>query len=47
MNPLLYFGYKFDIRVWVLARKTKKKGVEIYIYRKGYARLATYKYTVG
>lgn len=43
-NPLLYKGYKFDIRVWILLRKTKKDGLQVYLYEKGYARLAGHKY---
>ena len=47
MNPLLYKGYKFDIRVWMLLRKTKKNGLEVYLYKKGYARLAGHKYLLS
>jgi hypothetical protein len=42
-NPLLYEGYKFDLRMWFIIRKTKKD-VEAFIYNDGYARLAAYKY---
>ena len=47
MNPLLYLGYKFDFRVWMLVKKSKKEGLEVYIYRKGYARIAGQKFVLG
>lgn len=47
MDPLLYQGYKFDMRVWILLRSSKSNGLEVYIYKKAYARLACHKYTTG
>lgn len=44
MDPLLYQGYKFDMRVWVLLRVSKSSGLEVYIHNKGYVRLACHKY---
>jgi hypothetical protein len=44
MNPLLYEGYKFDIRVWALLRTSKANGLEVYIYKQAYSRLASHKY---
>lgn len=46
MDPLLYLGYKFDIRAWILVRSSKTNGLEVYIYKKAYTRLACHKYTV-
>ena len=46
MNPMLYQGYKFDLRVWMLLRKSKKEGLQVYLYRKGYARIAGLKYAL-
>lgn len=46
MDPLLYLGYKFDVRVWILLRSSKSKGLELYIYKKAYARLACHKFHV-
>jgi hypothetical protein len=45
MNPLLYEGYKFDIRVWALLKTTKTNGLEVYIYKLAYSRLASHKYS--
>lgn len=44
MDPLLYLGYKFDVRAWVLLRNSKSKGIQVYIYNKAYVRLAGHKY---
>ncbi|KAI5742955.1 hypothetical protein M8J77_013014 [Diaphorina citri] len=41
-NPLLWNGYKFDIRFYVLI--TSVKHLRIYIYNEGIVRLATEKY---
>lgn len=41
-NPLLWNGYKFDIRVYVLI--TSVKQLRVYIYNEGIVRLATEKY---
>lgn len=46
MDPLLYLGYKFDIRVWILLRSSKSNGLEVYIYKKAYTRLACHKYNI-
>jgi hypothetical protein len=47
-RPLLIKGYKFDIRLWVLLHVTKKaenkKSIDIYMFKEGYARLASVKY---
>lgn len=47
MDPLLYVGYKFDIRVWALLRNSKINGLEVYIYKKAYVRLAGHKYNLS
>jgi tubulin monoglycylase TTLL3/8 len=36
-KPLLYYGRKFDIRVWVIVTGRN----EIYFYRKGYIRTSS------
>eukprot|EP00996_Jenningsia_fusiforme_P006038 NODE_71_length_3506_cov_41.301128_g63_i0.p1 GENE.NODE_71_length_3506_cov_41.301128_g63_i0~~NODE_71_length_3506_cov_41.301128_g63_i0.p1 ORF type:complete len:958 (-),score=164.31 NODE_71_length_3506_cov_41.301128_g63_i0:567-3440(-) len=44
-NPLLVKGYKFDLRLYVLA--TSFNPLEAYIYRKGFARFASVKYSTS
>jgi hypothetical protein len=41
-KPLLYYGRKFDIRVWVIVTG----GNEIYFYRKGYIRTSSDEYSL-
>ena len=43
-NPLLLDGYKFDLRIYVLV--TKIIPLEVFIYKEGFARLSTEKYTL-
>lgn len=46
-NPLLIDGHKFDLRFWVFVRVAKvngKKMLKIYLFKHGYARLASVKY---
>jgi len=42
-NPLLLDGFKFDLRLYVLV--TSFQPLEVYIYKKGFSRLASKKYT--
>lgn len=44
MDPLLYQGYKFDMRVWMLLRVSRGGGLQVFLHRKGYVRLACHKY---
>ena len=41
-KPLLYYGRKFDIRVWVIV--TGK--MDVYFYRKGYIRTSSDEYSL-
>lgn len=43
-NPLLLDGYKFDMRIYVLV--THLHPVEAFVYREGFARLSTEKYSL-
>lgn len=42
-NPLLYNGYKFDLRIYVAI--TCINPLRIYIYEEGLTRFATFKYS--
>lgn len=42
-NPMLLDGYKFDLRLYILV--TSFHPLEAFIYKEGFARLATHKYS--
>jgi tubulin polyglutamylase TTLL5 len=44
LNPLLVKGYKFDMRIYVLV--TSVEPLEVFIYKEGFARLSTHKFTL-
>ena len=44
-NPLLLDGYKFDMRIYVLV--TSIHPLEAFVYREGFARLSTEKFTMN
>mmetsp|Transcript_3138 Transcript_3138/g.4696 ORF Transcript_3138/g.4696 Transcript_3138/m.4696 type:complete len:590 (-) Transcript_3138:19-1788(-) len=44
-KPLLLDGYKFDLRMYVLA--TSFQPLEAFVYQRGFARLASVKYSTG
>lgn len=43
LNPLLLNGYKFDMRIYVLV--TSINPLEAYVYKEGFARISTERYS--